>query len=131
MQVNVKLGVTFSFAIYSKRFVSCCFDNYTDMCTVVDFFDKHQDLLRDSVASAGNDHRLGANEAPPAIISMFIGEELEAVLDSIEKGTPYGKKEHEKMKIGVFDMIKLAPSVLAADFTCLGEEIKKVYDLLD
>ncbi len=71
------------------------------LMAVIKAVDKHQDLLRDSVASAGNDHRLGANEAPPAIISMFIGEELEAVLDSIEKGTPYGKKEHEKMKIGV------------------------------
>lgn len=71
------------------------------LTAVIKAVDEHQDLLRDSVASAGNDHRLGANEAPPAIISMFIGEELEGVLDSIENGTPYGKVEREKMKIGV------------------------------
>ena len=71
------------------------------LTAVIQAVDKHQDLLRDSVASAGNDHRLGANEAPPAIISMFIGEELQAVLDSIENGTPYSQKSKEKMKIGV------------------------------
>lgn len=71
------------------------------LTAVIKAVDKHQDLLRDSVASAGNDHRLGANEAPPAIISMFIGEELQAVLDSIENGTPYSQKSKEKMKIGV------------------------------
>ena len=71
------------------------------LTAVIKSVDKHQDLLRDSVASAGNDHRLGANEAPPAIISMFIGEELQAVLDSIENGTPYSQKSKEKMKIGV------------------------------
>ncbi len=71
------------------------------LMAVIQAVDKHQDLLRDSVASAGNDHRLGANEAPPAIISMFIGDELQAVLDSIENGTPYSQKSKEKMKIGV------------------------------
>ena len=71
------------------------------LAAIIKAVDKHQDLLRDSVASAGNDHRLGANEAPPAIISMFLGDELQAVLDSIESGTPYGHKEHEKMILGV------------------------------
>ena len=71
------------------------------LTAVIQAVDKHQDLLRDSVASAGNDHRLGANEAPPAIISMFIGDELQAVLDSIETGSPYSQKTKEKMQIGV------------------------------
>lgn len=71
------------------------------LMAVIKAVDKHQDLLRDSVASAGNDHRLGANEAPPAIISMFIGDELQAVLDSIENETPYSQKSKERMKIGV------------------------------
>jgi len=63
--------------------------------------DEYQDLLRISVASAGNDHRLGANEAPPAIISVFLGDELTAILDAIEQGVPYGGKGKEKMQIGV------------------------------
>ena len=71
------------------------------LCAVIKAVDEYQDLLRISVASAGNDHRLGANEAPPAIISIFLGDELSAILDSIEKGVPYGKHEKEKMKIGV------------------------------
>lgn len=71
------------------------------LMAVIEAVDKHQDLLRDSVASAGNDHRLGANEAPPAIISMFVGDELQAVLDSIENGTPYSQKSKERMQIGV------------------------------
>ena len=71
------------------------------LTAVIQAVDKHQDLLRDSVASAGNDHRLGANEAPPAIISMFIGDELQAVLDSIENGSPYRQKKKKKMQIGV------------------------------
>ena len=56
------------------------------LCAVIQAVDDYQDLLRISVASAGNDHRLGANEAPPAIVSMFLGDELTAILDSIEKG---------------------------------------------
>ncbi|MCL2069768.1 MAG: glutamine synthetase III [Treponema sp.] len=63
--------------------------------------DEYQDLLRVSCASAGNDHRLGANEAPPAIISMFLGDELTAILDSIESGTAYKNKEKFQMEIGV------------------------------
>ncbi len=71
------------------------------LCAIIKAVDEYQDLLRISVASAGNDHRLGANEAPPAIISIFLGDELSAILDSIEKGVPYGKRKKEKMQIGV------------------------------
>ncbi len=71
------------------------------LCAIIKGVDEYQDLLRISVASAGNDHRLGANEAPPAIISIFLGDELSAILDSIEQGVPYGKHEKEKMQIGV------------------------------
>ena len=59
---------------------------------VIKAVDEYQDLLRISVATAGNDHRLGANEAPPAIVSMFVGEELEAILDAIESGTAYTRR---------------------------------------
>ena len=71
------------------------------LTAVIRAVDDSQDLLRISVASAGNDHRLGANEAPPAIISMFVGEELEGVLKSIKDGTPYNAKSKQKIKIGV------------------------------
>jgi glutamine synthetase len=71
------------------------------LAAVVEAVDKHQDLLRISVASAANDHRLGANEAPPAIVSMFIGDELQAVLDSIETGHEYEGHGKTKLKIGV------------------------------
>lgn len=60
------------------------------LCAVIKAVDEYQDLLRLSVASAGNDHRLGANEAPPAVVSIFIGSALEKVLDSIERDCPYG-----------------------------------------
>jgi glutamine synthetase len=63
--------------------------------------DVYQDVLRVSCASAGNDHRLGANEAPPAIISMFLGDELTEILNAIEKGTVYHGKERHEMEIGV------------------------------
>ena len=63
--------------------------------------DDYQDLLRLSVATAGNDHRLGANEAPPAVISIFLGEELNAVLEAIEKDIPYAGTEKTQMKLGV------------------------------
>ena len=59
------------------------------LCAVIKAVDDYQDLLRLSVATAGNDHRLGANEAPPAVISIFLGDELTAVLDAIEKDEPY------------------------------------------
>ena len=70
------------------------------LCAVIRAVDEHQDLLRISVASAGNDHRLGANEAPPAIVSMFLGDELTEVLESIANGTPYVQKEKVYMNIG-------------------------------
>ena len=71
------------------------------LAAVIKAVDEYQDLLRVSCASAGNDHRLGASEAPPAIISMFIGDELEAILDSIEKGIPYEAIIAKKMEMGV------------------------------
>jgi glutamine synthetase len=71
------------------------------LTAVISAVDTYQDLLRLSVASAGNDHRLGANEAPPAIISVFLGSELTEILDSIVEDRAYGSKEKEIMKIGV------------------------------
>ncbi len=70
------------------------------LAAIIKAVDEHQDLLRLSVATAGNDHRLGANEAPPAIISIFLGDELAAVLKAIEEDQPYDGKEKELMKIG-------------------------------
>ncbi len=71
------------------------------LCAVIKAVDEYQDLLRLSVASAGNDHRLGANEAPPAIISMFLGDELTEILKAIESGTQYDPKERNIMTAGV------------------------------
>ena len=71
------------------------------LCAVIKAVDDYQDLLRISVATAGNDHRLGANEAPPAVISMFLGDELNAVLEAIETDTPYAGTEKTVMKLGV------------------------------
>ncbi|MCR5399970.1 MAG: glutamine synthetase III [Treponema sp.] len=71
------------------------------LTAVLKAVDENQDLLRISVASAGNDHRLGANEAPPAIISIYLGDELEAILRSIKDGKPYDSKSRQKMSIGV------------------------------
>ena len=71
------------------------------LVAVIKAVDEYQDLLRISVASAGNDHRLGANEAPPAIVSIFLGDELTEILDCLEQGKPYGKHEKQKMEIGV------------------------------
>ena len=71
------------------------------LCAVVQAVDEYQDLLRLSVATAGNDHRLGANEAPPAVVSIFLGDELTAVLDAIEKDIPYLGIEKTQMKLGV------------------------------
>ena len=70
------------------------------LTAVIKAVDEYQDLLRISVASAGNDHRLGANEAPPAIISMFIGDELQSILDSIESGAEYTDVYKTKMDLG-------------------------------
>ena len=71
------------------------------LCAVIQAVDDYQDMLRISVASASNDHRLGAYEAPPAVISMFLGTELSEILDAIESGTAYVGKEREQLKIGV------------------------------
>ena len=76
------------------------------LCAVIKAVDDYQDLLRVSVASAGNDHRLGANEAPPAIVSIFLGDELSEILDAIEKGDEYSEKEKSLMSIGVHTMPK-------------------------
>ena len=71
------------------------------LCAVIKAVDDYQDLLRLSVATAGNDHRLGANEAPPAVVSIFLGDELNAVLEAIETDAPYAGTEKTQMKLGV------------------------------
>ncbi len=71
------------------------------LCAVIKAVDEHADLLRVSVASAGNDHRLGANEAPPAIVSIFLGEELTRVLECIENGVSFEKASKEQLELGV------------------------------
>jgi len=71
------------------------------LCSVIEAVDEYQDLLRISVATAGNDHRLGANEAPPAVISIFLGDEITAVLEAIENDVPYNATEKTQMKLGV------------------------------
>jgi len=71
------------------------------LTAVIKGVDEYQDLLRISVASAGNDHRLGANEAPPAIVSMFVGDELYAILNAIESGTNYTDVKKTMMSVGV------------------------------
>ena len=71
------------------------------LCAVIAAVDDYQDLLRVSVATAGNDHRLGANEAPPAIVSIFLGDELTGVLESIQKGTDYTSAPGAQMETGV------------------------------
>ncbi len=76
------------------------------LCAVIKAVDDYQDLLRMSVATAGNDHRLGANEAPPAVVSIFLGDELTAVLDAIENDTPYAGAEKTVMRLGVHTLPK-------------------------
>ena len=76
------------------------------LCAVIKAVDEYQDLLRIAVASAGNDHRLGANEAPPAIVSMFLGSDLSEILEAIETDAQYGTKEKEIMRIGVHTLPK-------------------------
>ncbi len=71
------------------------------LCAVIQAVDDYQALLRVSVSSAGNDHRLGMAEAPPAIVSMFLGDELSAILDAIEKGEEYSAGEKRLIKVGV------------------------------
>ena len=73
----------------------------TVLCAVIQAVDRHADLLRVATAGAGNDHRLGANEAPPAIISIFLGEQLTDVIEQIEKGCLKSSKHGTLMKIGV------------------------------
>ena len=78
------------------------------LCAVIKAVDDYQDLLRISVASAGNDHRLGANEAPPAIVSMFLGDELSDILEAIENETAYDAREKAVMKVGVHILPRFA-----------------------
>ena len=78
------------------------------LIAVIKAVDDYQELLRVSVATAGNDHRLGANEAPPAVVSMFVGEELEGILEAIEKDEPYDTKEKDVMKVGVHVLPRFA-----------------------
>jgi glutamine synthetase len=74
------------------------------LCAVIQAVDDYQDLLRLSVATAGNDLRLGGDEAPPAIISVFLGDELTAILDAIKDDKPYEGKEKVQMKLGVHSL---------------------------
>ena len=76
------------------------------LCAVIKAVDEYQDMLRISVASAGNDHRLGANEAPPAIVSMFLGTDLSDILETIEDDREYDAKERDIMRIGVHTLPK-------------------------
>ena len=76
------------------------------LAAVIQAVDDYQDMLRVSVASAGNDHRLGANEAPPAVVSIFLGTELTEILQAIEQDAPYGNKEKELLKVGVHTLPK-------------------------
>ena len=77
------------------------------LCAVIKAVDEYQDMLRVSIASAGNDHRLGAAEAPPAVVSMFLGDELNAILESIENETAYDAKEKVQMKVGVHTLPRI------------------------
>ena len=76
------------------------------LCAVIKAVDEYQDMLRISIASAGNDHRLGANEAPPAIVSMFLGSDLSDILETIEDDREYDAKERDIMRIGVHTLPK-------------------------
>ena len=78
------------------------------LCAVIKAVDDYQDLLRLSVATAGNDHRLGANEAPPAVVSIFLGDELTAILEAIESGKPYAGTKKTTLKLGVDVLPKFA-----------------------
>ena len=77
------------------------------LCAVIQAVDDYQDMLRLSITSASNDLRLGADEAPPAVISVYVGEELEEILNAIERNEPYGGKEKELIKVGVHALPKL------------------------
>ncbi|MDD6995785.1 MAG: glutamine synthetase III [Candidatus Borkfalkiaceae bacterium] len=131
------------------------------LVAVIKAVDEYQDLLRISAASAGNDHRLGANEAPPAVVSMFLGDELTEILEAIEKDAPYDSKEKVQMKIGVhvipkfpkdatdrnrtspfaftgnkfeFRMVGSSASIAEANIvlnTAVAEELKEFADVLE
>ena len=73
----------------------------TTLCAIIEAVDMHADLLRASVASVGNDHRLGANEAPPAVISMYLGDQLSEVIDQLEKGEHKSSRHGGMLRIGV------------------------------
>lgn len=73
----------------------------TTLCAIIQAVDRHSDILRSATAGAGNDHRLGANEAPPAIISIFLGEQLTDIIDQIEKGEVKSSRHGDMMRIGV------------------------------
>jgi glutamine synthetase len=73
----------------------------TVLASIIMAIDKHSDVLRMSVIGAGNDHRLGANEAPPAIISIYLGDQLAGIIEQLEKGAPSSSKSHGPMRIGV------------------------------
>ena len=87
------------------------------LAAVIKAVDEYADLLRTSVATPGNDHRLGANEAPPAIISIFVGEELEAVIDAIASDSPYAGPVKMKMDLGVDVLPKFSKDTTARNRT--------------
>ena len=80
----------------------------TILCAIIEAVDKHADILRAAVASAGNDHRLGANEAPPAVISIYLGDQLAEVVERLEKGATSKSKKNDSMKLGV-DILPILP----------------------
>ena len=80
----------------------------TILCAIIEAVDKHADLLRAAVAGAGNDHRLGANEAPPAVISIYLGDQLAEVIDRLEKGAGSKARKSDSMKLGV-DILPVLP----------------------
>ena len=98
------------------------------LVAVIKAVDDYQELLRVSVATAGNDHRLGANEAPPAVVSMFVGEELEGILEAIEKDEPYDSKEKDVMKVGVHVLPRFAKDTTdrnrTSPFACTGNKFE-------
>jgi glutamine synthetase len=77
------------------------------LCAVIQAVDNYADLLRLSVASPSNDHRLGSHEAPPAVVSIFLGTELEEILDAIERDVPYNAQAQEPLRLGVHTLPKL------------------------
>ena len=93
------------------------------LAAVIKAVDEYADLLRTSVATPGNDHRLGANEAPPAIISIFVGEELEAVIDAIASDSPYAGPVKMKMDLGVDVLPKFSKDT--TDKMCIRARLSK------